>query len=97
METTVKPVQNGRGRKRRWPAEQKLSGVAGVEERGSSRRGLPQIQRERRPDVPLEAEPRPRAQGVGRDGSEEPGTGTAEAGREAGASAGTEGLGGGSF
>jgi transposase-like protein len=25
METAVKPVQNGRGRKRRWPAEQKLA------------------------------------------------------------------------
>ncbi len=25
METALKPVQNGRGRKRRWPAEQKLA------------------------------------------------------------------------
>ena len=25
METAMKPVQNGRGRKRRWPAEQKLA------------------------------------------------------------------------
>lgn len=25
METAIKPVQNGRGRKRRWPAEQKLA------------------------------------------------------------------------
>jgi transposase-like protein len=25
METTIKPVQNGRGRKRRWPVEQKLA------------------------------------------------------------------------
>jgi hypothetical protein len=25
METIVKPVQNSRGRKRRWPAEQKLA------------------------------------------------------------------------
>ncbi len=25
MDTAVKPVQNGRGRKRRWPAEQKLT------------------------------------------------------------------------
>ena len=25
METTVKPVQNGRGRKHQWPAEQKLA------------------------------------------------------------------------
>ena len=25
METIVKPAQNGRGRKRRWPAEQKLA------------------------------------------------------------------------
>jgi hypothetical protein len=25
METSLKPVQNGRGRKRRWPAEQMLA------------------------------------------------------------------------
>lgn len=25
METAMKPVQNGRGRRRRWPAEQKLT------------------------------------------------------------------------
>jgi len=25
METAVKPVQNGRGRRRRWSAEQKLT------------------------------------------------------------------------
>ena len=25
METAMKPLQNGRGRKRRWPAEQKLA------------------------------------------------------------------------
>jgi len=25
MEATIKPVQNGRGQKRRWPAEQKLA------------------------------------------------------------------------
>ena len=27
METAMKPVQDGRSRKRRWPAEQKLAGL----------------------------------------------------------------------
>lgn len=68
---------------------------AGVADRRAPRGGLSEIRGERRPDVPLEAESRPRAQGVRRDGLEEPRARAAEAGRGIGAGAGAEGVGGG--
>ena len=75
METALKPVQDGRGRKRRWPAEKKLAVLQ------EWKNGVPleevcrKIWRERRADVSLEAEPRAGAQGVRRDGPEEPSAG----------------------
>lgn len=45
-------------------------GAAGVAERLTPRRDLSEVRGERRTDVPLAAQPRPRAQGVGRTGTQ---------------------------
>ena len=81
METVLKPVQDGRGRKRRWPAEQKLAVLqewkngAPLEEvcRRYALNAAQMYRWKRSLEQGLK--------GVGRDGAEEPGAGAPEAGR----------------
>ena len=93
METVMKPVQNGRGRRRRWSAEQKLTVLQESQTGGSFGRDLPEICRERGADVSVEAQPRPRAQRVRRVGAQESRGRDEEAGRGTRTGLGAEGLG----
>ncbi len=95
MDTVMKPVQNGRGRRRQWSREQNTDGVAGVAGWGAVGRDLPEVCGERGAEVSLEAPPRPRAQRLGQGGAEESRGRATEAGRRTRTSRGTEGLGGG--
>ncbi len=57
MDTSVKPGQTGRGRRRRWSGDQKLTLLQEGQTRGAVGRGLLEVCGECRADVPLEAQP----------------------------------------
>lgn len=57
MDTSVKPGQTGRGIRRRWSSDQKLTLLQEGQTRGAVGRGLLEVCGECRADVPLEAQP----------------------------------------